>query len=285
MIVFEYLKLFYYLLRPKTVFLRRTSYAVGDNILLTVLLPHLKEKYPQHKIIVETPKVELFKNNPYADWVTKLHFKTTTKFIKPKYKVLPETKASLTRQMLSHIGIDKDSTPELYLSDQEIENAKNIYPSEYVAIAPTGKTKFSANRKEWGFDNFQKIVNSFPEIKFVQIGISSEPLLENVVDARNLSLRDTAALLYNSLFFLGLEGGFMHMSKAVGKTSIIIFGGYIKPEISGYKDDENIYSPVDCSPCFDSHNKKIECDSMICMKNISVELVVEKIKNKTNELK
>lgn len=276
----EYLKLFYYLLRPKTIFVRRISGAVGDNILLSVLLPGLRKKYPGYKIVVETPKPELFINNPYADWVTVKHFRTTKKFIKPKYVVYPETRISFIAQIMKYIGSTEYYLPELYLSEEEISKSKARFNFPYVVIAPSGKTKFSANRKEWGFNNFQKVRDSFPNIAFIQIGISSEPLLTNVTDARELSLRETAAVLKNSLFFLGLEGGFMHMNKSVGKTSVIIFGGYILPEISGYKDDLNMYTSTDCSPCFTSEEKQSPCENMKCMSSITVEAVVEAVKLK-----
>jgi ADP-heptose:LPS heptosyltransferase len=169
--VYEYLKLFYYLLRPKSIFVRRISGAVGDNILLSAILPGLKEKYPDYKIIVETPKPELFENNPLVDWCTTRHFKTTKKFVKPKYRIFPETKASIIEQILSYIPENKYRTPKIYLTESEIAKVGKEFSFPYIAIAPTGKTKFAANRKEWGIENFQKVRDMFPDIKFVQIGM------------------------------------------------------------------------------------------------------------------
>nr|HXK50137.1 hypothetical protein [Clostridiales bacterium] len=164
-------------------------------------------------------------------------------------------------------------------------SAKNEFSFPYVVIAPTGKTKFAANRKEWGLENFQKVRDLFQDIKFVQIGIPSEPLMNNVTDARNFCLRRTAAILKNSLFFLGLEGGFMHLNKAAGNSSVIVFGGYIKPELSGYADDVNISTDPECSPCYTSEYIHTECDSMICMKEITVEKVAGEVRKKLNLIK
>ena len=77
----------------------------------------------------------------------------------------------------------------------------------YVTICPTGKTTFCANRKEWGMDNFQALRGLLHDYRFVQIGLPSDPLLDDVIDALELSVRDTAAAIHNSLFFIGLEGG------------------------------------------------------------------------------
>jgi len=272
--MFEYLKLFYFLLRPKTIFVRRISGALGDNILLTVLLPGLKRKYPDHRIVVETPIPELFLNNPHVDWITGKHFKTTGKFIKPKYRVTGKTGAPFISQIQGYIGSGDYALPELYLAADEINRARAEFDFPCIAIAPSGKTKFSGNRNIWGISNFQSVRDHYPDIKFVQIGLPSEPLLERVIDARGRSLRETAAILKNSIFFLGHQGGFMHLNKAVGKSSVLIFGGYIRPDIVGYRDDINLYSEVDCSPCYTSEQKQADCPSMKCMKMIAVETVI-----------
>ena len=275
--MFSYLQLFYYLLRPKTIFVMRTSNGLGDNLLLSVLLPYLRKKNPKHKIVVETRFPELFKNNPYVDWVTNRHFKTTKRHIKPKYRIYKNTKFSFIEQMLNYIGVNENGSPQLYLAKNEIESIKEQFPYPYITICPVGKTEFSANRKEWGFNNFQRLRNLLSEYKFVQIGLNTDPLLDNLIDGRGLFIRKTAALIHNSLFFIGLEGGFMHLSKAVGKRALIIFGGYIDPKNSGYDDNINLYSQVDCSPCYHSNAPHEYCDSMKCMKAIAPEMVYKKI--------
>ena len=151
------------------------------------------------------------------------------------------------------------------------------FPEPYIAICPSGKTNFSSNRKEWGLEKFQELRSLLSDHKFVQIGLPSDPLLENVVDGRGLTIRESAALIHNSLFFLGLEGGFMHISRAVGKRAVIIFGGYIHPRTSGYKENVNLHSPVDCSPCYHSYAPHEFCDTMKCIKAITPEMVYKQI--------
>ena len=102
--MWEYVKLLYYLWRPKVIFLMRTSHGMGDNLLLTLLLPGIRSKNPKKKIVVETPWKELFEHNPYVNWVTDKHFKTTKRHIKPKYYVDTNTTISLYEQMMGYIG-------------------------------------------------------------------------------------------------------------------------------------------------------------------------------------
>ena len=276
--MFEYLRLLYYLLRPRTLFIRRISNALGDNLLLSVLLPGIREKWPQHKVVIETPMPELFWNNPHVVWVTTKHLKTVKRHIKPKYRVVNGTEPPITAQMRSYIGLNNPFPPQIFLIRHELDAARKRFSVPYFAVCPSSKTSFAANRKEWGMNNFQKLVNLFEKQRFVQVGLAADPLLAGVVDARGLPVRQSAAVIANADLFVGLEGGLMHLAKAVGTKSVIIYGGYVRPEISGYQDHLNIYSPVHCSPCYSSEKASSECSSMECMRQIQPEDVYGKIK-------
>lgn len=275
--MFSYLKLLYYLLRPRTVFLRRTSNGLGDNLLLTAVLPELRKRMPNHKIVVETPWKDLFRDNPHADWVTDKHMKTTKRHIKPVYRVEKRGDRPFIEQMLGYVGSATVGVPHIYLTEAEIRRARTCHPGRYVAVCPTGKSVFSANRREWGLERFQELRGLLAEYRFVQVGLARDPLMDDVADARGLSIRESAAIIHNAWFFLGLEGGFMHVARSVGTRSVIIFGGYILPEVSGYRDNVNISSEVDCSPCYNSHVSRTPCDSMKCMEAITPRVVYDKI--------
>jgi ADP-heptose:LPS heptosyltransferase len=276
----DYLKLIYFLLRPNTVFIRKRSGAMGDDLLITLVLPFLREKYPKHKFVLEVNWKDHFYNNPYVDWITDKHIKTTKRHIKPKYLIKFETKTSIYEQFMQSVGGSGENYPELFLKEQELQEARQRINEPYIVICPHGKQKFSSNRKEWGIENFQKLRNLLAGHTFVQIGVKDDPLLQNVIDCRGLKIRQSASLIKNSLFFVGLEGGLMHLAKAVGQKSVIIYGGFIRPEISAYKGNINISNLVDCSPCFHSDKKHDICDTMKCMAGISPEKVYGEIKMK-----
>jgi ADP-heptose:LPS heptosyltransferase len=279
MIVSEYIKLLYYLVNPDTIFLKSPSKAIGDNLLMTGLIPNLKKRNPKKKIIVETKHKDLFINNHDIYWVTSQHFKTTSKFIRPRYKLTPDFTKSIYLQLMEAVGFQFASYPKLYLQDKEITEIKSEFDYDYIAIAPFGKQKYSRNRKEWGFDRFQQVVDAFPNLQFIQIGMANDQLLKNVVDARGRRIRESALIIYNSLFFLGLEGGLMHLSKAVGKRSVIIYGGLVARESSAYIENINIDNPISCSPCFRTRFKFEDCPSMECMADITPEIVITQVKN------
>ena len=282
--MWSYIKLIYYLLNRRTVFLRCATHGLGDNLLLSVVLPHLRRKYSDRPLVVETRWPELFKNNPNADWVTGRHMKTTERHIKPKYHVDRDTTVSLYGQLMSKVGAEGEAFPEVFLADEEIAEIERRFPFRYVTICPKSKTTFCANRKEWGLENFQCLRDLMPGTRFLQVGIQSDPLLENVVDGRYLTARQTAAAIRKSECFVGLEGGLMHLTKAVGRRAVIVYGGFIRPEVSGYPENLNIYVPVECSPCFHSDYSHDECKTMECMKAITPEMVLELMEHEFPDL-
>jgi ADP-heptose:LPS heptosyltransferase len=280
------IKLLYFLLSKDTIFVRRFSNGMGDNLLLTGLLPELRKRNPNKKIVVESTRwCSLFENNPYVDWVTHKHFKTTKRHTKPKYHIDTNTNRSLYSQLGDRFNFEGEYYPELYISQQESDKIRTRFLTEIrkpiIITCPLGKRGYSANRKEWGFDNFQKLVNmTSSEYQWLQIGVTKDKLLDNVIDARGLDIRESATLVKEADLLVSLEGGLMHIAKAVNTPAVVIYGGVINPTVSGYKENINIYNGVECSPCFRSDKALEDCSHMKCMKIITPELVNHKIKQK-----
>lgn len=274
----DYIKLLYYLLRPNVIFVRRFAHGLGDNLLLAGVLPALRKQYPKKKIVVETEKwKDIFINNPYVDFATNKHFKTTKRHLKPKYKIFPDTKTSIFEMMGRYVNSDS-ICPEIYLLDNEFNRFRDILIDPYITICPAGKQSFASNRKEWGISKFQAVVDNFKDkIDFVQVGSPQTPLLKYVKDFRGLKIRESAAVVGNARLFLGLEGGLMHLAKAMSVRAVIIYGGYLNPDIIGYNDNINIYERTTCSPCATSEKKASPCSHMTCMQNIRPQRVIDEI--------
>ncbi len=281
------LKLISYLLRRNTIFIKSLTSAMGDNLLATSILPELRKKYPQHKIVVESRRWdELFHNNPHVDFVTNKHYKTTKRHLKLKYYIDNKTNLSIYRQLAKFVDYDGELFAQLYLTNEELLENKNLLKEKkinkpYIAICPEGKQNFSSNRKEWFFDRFQKVVIRLKnQFDFVQLGMNSDKLLKDVYDCRGLKIRQSAAVVQHSELFFGLEGGLMHLAKSVNVDSVIIYGGFILPKVSGYKNNINLYNKTDCSPCFNSQEPLSVCEDKKCMTEINVADAVAAIEKK-----
>lgn len=272
---------FFFLLHPNKIILRRTSKALGDNLMLSFLAREIKNAHPSKKVIIETEWPELFYNNPNVDWVIK--GKKLPFYIKPKYHIGVSAKKHILDQMAKaiHLGPDRwERKLDFFMTSDDKSDVLNLLPKKYVVVCPIGKQAFAANRKEWGPESFQKVVDLLTDIPVVQIGLPSDPLLGGVSDFRTLGypIRTCAAIIKKSLAGGFLEGGFMHLANAVNKPSVIIYGGALCPHITGYDIHINLDTKVECGPCFTSDSPMEACPTMECMKQISPELVVEKIR-------
>ena len=84
------------------------------------------------------------------------------------------------------------------------------------------------------------------------------------------NLRQSAAVLANSLVFIGLSGFLMHLARAVDCRSVIIYGGREKPAITGYVANKNLYHQVRCAPCWlrNSCEFNHKCMDMVSVDNV-----------------
>lgn len=115
----------------------------------------------------------------------------------------------------------------------------------------------------------------------MQLGNHDDPLLEDVIDLRGkTSLRHCAAILAQSLVFVGIEGFLMHLARAVDCRSVIIYGGRTKPEETGYSCNENLYTSMSCSPCWRTNTCEL---NRACMDSITSDMVISAIERQISK--
>jgi ADP-heptose:LPS heptosyltransferase len=147
-----------------------------------------------------------------------------------------------------------------------------------VAIMSTGRNaRFAIANKEWSIEGFQQVVDSLrKEVSLVQLGTAADPALRGVADLRGrINLRQAAAVLKNSALFVGQVGLLMHLARAVGCRSVIVYGGYEAPWHSGYPCNCNLFTALPCSPCY----QPSRCDfNRACMEAITADTVAQAVK-------
>lgn len=162
--------------------------------------------------------------------------------------------------------------PYMYLS--ESEKKKGHIVANQVAIHSSSLgAQFLIATKQWYPERFQLVVDALKHrVSFVQIGTKKDPLLRGAIDLRDrTSIRETAALLSQSMLFIGLVGFPMHLARAVDCRSVIIYGGRESPEQSGYPCNENLYVDLPCSRCW---RYSTSLNDFECMKKITAEEVI-----------
>ena len=146
----EHIKHFYYLVRPKTYIIQRSSKAIGDNLLLTSVLSEMKRLNPSHKIVIESNHPELFYNNPNCVAIFEKRWFRTKRHIRPKYSYDQSTNKHLIMQLLEYAGSDQFKCPEIFLTQEERKDTTISLPRDYITIAPNWETELCSKQKRLG---------------------------------------------------------------------------------------------------------------------------------------
>lgn len=136
----------------------------------------------------------------------------------------------------------------------------------------TQAARYFWRNKEWYPERFQKVADQFRgRFRLVQLGSAGDPALDGVEDWRGkTTLRECGAILSQARLFVGLEGFFMHLARAVETRSVIVYGGRLLPTEIGYPCNEGISGLPPCAPCWQDNR----CDfNHVCMDMIQPEAV------------
>jgi len=260
---------------------------MGDDLMCSTILRELRKR-GKRSLAVVTPNPSLFEKNPD---VQKIILQSDARLNRWGRAGLPVVK-------LAHTGYDAardldlppdehvliricrlagirgpvELRPYIFLTAAELAAGKLV--ENQVAIQSSGlSSPLGLLNREWYQQRFQELCAELrSDVRVVQIGGISDMRLEGAVDLRGkTSLRQTAAVLANSLVFIGLVGFVMHLARAVDCRSVIIYGGREKPAITGYVANKNLYTQVRCAPCW----LRNACEfNHKCMDMISVEQVI-----------
>jgi len=267
--------------------------SLGDNLLITTLCEALLQHRPNN-IWVKCDHAFLFENNPGVKLVLPFNtllstavlniFKAKTVYL--KYTTYSPTtdrdeapEKHIVLKMADALGFKGELTnkPALYLTPDE-ERKGYIASKQIVIATSTTGAKFPMKNKEWIVERYQEIVDRFSDsYQFIQLGAKDDFPLGKVMDLRGkTTVRESAAILKNSLMMITHVGFLMHLARAVDCRAVIIYGGREKPEQSGYACFENLYTDIGCSPCW-LHNR---CDfARRCMMQISTDMVAQAMLN------
>jgi hypothetical protein len=142
-----------------------------------------------------------------------------------------------------------DPVPVLTLAPEEIVRAGRTRVAVQSSVMGAA---MPIRTKEWRLERMQAVVDALRgDAEIVQLGTARDPLLSGVVDYRGrTTLREAAGVLAGAPVFIGMVGFLMHLARAVGTRSVIVFGGREQPSQSGYSVNHNLFTELPCSPCW-----------------------------------
>ncbi len=277
----------------RTVTFLRHREALGDTLMVTALARSLKRLDPQLRVGVVSRRPEIFQHNPNIDENRGWHLWRGKYTVQAGYRRCDlagqahavQTQWNALWTELAEAGFSFAHTttslpeldgvnPEVFLTDAERQAGHMLGQSAgdarkpLVLIGSGGKLKPTHNR-EWGLANYQSLVDLLaPHARLIQIS-GEQPLRQDGRPLPNLGLlpiREAAALFQACDVMLVQEGGLMHLARAVNAPAVVIYGGYVFPELTGYRDQVNLSARPACAPCI---REPENCLHLKCMNEIT----------------
>ena len=134
----------------------------------------------------------------------------------------------------------KPKPATFFFSEQELAETLTL-TSGFVVVEPFLKAKQESVNRDWGWDNFAAVTS---EVKadWVQFGAAKPRLLPNARWIETPTPRHMAAMMSKAKTFLLPEGGMHHTAAAFGIKGVVLFGGFIAPQVTGYSMHKNIFT-------------------------------------------
>jgi hypothetical protein len=265
---------------------------LGDELLLTCIAHELRGRRPGVAIWQISSAAELLRGNPDYSLILDSKYRVLRhsnllgRWRKPlRYSEMPIA-AAYEVPPREHIlailcritGIEGNVKLRPWYFQDESEASGGRYAPRQMCVQSVGDMTHGSwmQNKVWFHDRIQCVIDEFaarhPDCHVLQIGTQNDGLLERVTDLRGkTTLRQTAAVLSQSLCFLGTSGLLAHLARAVECRSVIIYGGREHAWQSGYSCNENLETRMSCAPCWLWH----DCDfDHRCMRDITVQHVL-----------
>lgn len=130
---------------------------------------------------------------------------------------------------------------EIIFSPEEEAFAKSVRPG-FVLIEPNVPWwKSVAPNKDWGKQRYQAVVDAlYADGKDVVQFSAGRDRLKNVRIIETRSFRMACAALSRARMAILPEGGLHHAAAAVGIPAVVLFGGFIPPQVTGYETHINL---------------------------------------------
>jgi len=293
---------------------------VGDNVCISPMIESAKKTYPNKKIIVGASHHEVLIGNPNIDVLYNLGFPGDLfdKWVKPlkhfgsviKRDIYNACAHKLFPGPLSMIWCHLYGVPyygdkvKIYLSEDEEKEAKQFlksFPRDVIFIHGTGaKLTFNPSvqitpNKDWFPEYWEHLVAELTkDFDVVQVGGPQESPIKGATTylMGQTSLRQTAALLKQSLTYVAIDSFVGHCGAAVDKTGVVLFGRS-NPYIAGHAVNKNMFVKGSCeendlfcgrpqgyfgdAEMFQGQLRPWVCPHRSCMKAIRPSRVLEEV--------
>jgi hypothetical protein len=276
------------ILGSEEVCLYRASKPLGDALFITTVAREVRKRRPGMRIAVKTHWPCLFLNNPDVAEVAPIREPFTPNGGFPivyEDPWPPPRGKHVLQTICDRLGIEGAVEARTYYSPSEEERriAGEIRPRDgrpLVVVHPFSGF-FAARTKQWHFAHWKRFLEMIPaEIETVRFGNLDEPATPTERprhrDLLGADLRIVAALLESADAFVGQESGMAHLATALGVPAVVIFTGYVPPDVFGYPQNWNLAPELPYAPCWQG-NGCPPCGGEVCTRAVEPEAVLRSL--------
>lgn len=131
---------------------------------------------------------------------------------------------------------------EMFFSRQEIAFAEQ-HNAGFILIEPNvPQFKSVAPNKAWPLTRYEELARRLQAAgyKVRQFHYASGARLDGVKGIAAPTFRHALSVLSRAALYVGPEGGLHHGAAAVGVAGVVLFGGFIPPQVTGYDTHINL---------------------------------------------
>ena len=260
--------------------------------MLSAVIEGVRAERPELRIRVAASHPELFAHNPHVEEVLyegrlkkydrpRLAKYVVTSFRQPQERYL-QVSGHLINDMYARVGVplvQQPRQPRIYLTERELrfrEKALERLPRPRIAMVPYGKSTVRLPNKVYPADQWSELTARLAGIggSLLHLGTRRDgPLATGALDYRDIGYRHTASVLRRCDLLVTHVSGLMHLAAAVRTPAVVLYGAAEHPAISGYPWNRNLYTPIECGPCW----METPCSHHSCMRQLTPEVVMREI--------
>jgi hypothetical protein len=131
---------------------------------------------------------------------------------------------------------------DVHFDEQEAAFARH-FGSGFVVIEPNvPEFKTVAPNKQWPVARYREVAMRVMAdgLRVVQFDHGGAVKIAGARLVRSPTFRHGMAVLANAALYIGAEGGLHHAAAAVGIPAVVLFGGFIPPQVTGYDTHTNL---------------------------------------------
>lgn len=140
----------------------------------------------------------------------------------------------------------RDHAGAIALTEAERAKAAGL-PGRYILLEPHTKPAAGPN-KNWGWGNWQRLAGLLRGIPLVQVGPRGTRTLKGARLVET-SFREACGVVERAGLCILPEGGLHHAAGALKSPALVLFGGMIDPQVTGYGRHWNLADAGPGSPC------------------------------------